>query len=267
MSAGHTAAAAAPVLVATLHDVAPRWLSEVRTLRAMLTRWGVARVTLLAVPHFHHGVRLVDDAATCAWLRERAAAGDEIALHGYHHVQDGAPESWRDRARARLWTAGEGECLRPAAPLPELLGRGRAELASLLPHPPAGFVAPAWLEPRGFAPVLAALGFAWHETSRFVEALAAPSSSSSSSASPAPSPRRIAVPAIGFATRSRLREALSLAWAQLLLTAAPRLSPLRLALHPADLGSPRVVATLEHLVRRAAPHYRAVTTSELLRAA
>jgi uncharacterized protein len=246
----------APLLAVTIHDVAPRWLSEVRTLRTSLAHWGVPRVTLLAVPHFHHGIRLVDHAATRSWVAQCAEDGDEIALHGYHHVQHGAPTSLIDRARARLWTAGEGECLRPAAPLAELLRRGRDELSQILPSPPAGFVAPAWLEPRGFAITLARLGFSWHETSRFVESLA--------SSSPQPSPRRISSPAIGYATRTPLREALSLAWARALSAASPLLPVLRLALHPADLRSSRVMSSLEHITRLAVATRRAVTTSELL---
>lgn len=245
-----------PLLAVTLHDVAPRWLSEVRTLRASLAHWGVARVTLLAVPHFHHGVRLVDHAATRGWLERCAGDGDEIALHGYHHVQHGAPTSLLDRARARLWTAGEGECLRPAAPLAELLRRGRAELTSILPSPPTGFVAPAWLEPRGLAITLARLGFTWHETSRFVETLASPSQQQQ--------PLRIVSPAIGYATRTPLREALSLAWARALSATSAFLPVLRLALHPADLGSSRVMASLEHITRAAVRARRSVTTSELL---
>ncbi len=205
-------------------------------------------------------MRLVDHPATCRWLRDRALAGDEIALHGYHHLQRGTPAPLLDRLRARMWTAGEGECLDPAGDLSALLTRGRAELTSILPPAPAGalgFVAPAWLEPRGFSSLLARLGFAWHETSRFVERLA-------------PSPRRLFSPVIGFATRTPLRETLSIAWARLLLstTFAPsspaRLSTLRIAVHPADLHSSRVMSALERSIRRAVAFARPVTTAELL---
>jgi uncharacterized protein len=245
-----------PRLAVSIHDVAPRWLLEVTTLRDCLARWGAERVTLLAVPHFHRGVRLVDHPATCRWLVERAAAGDEVALHGYHHLQRAAPSRPLDHLRARLWTAGEGECLQPELALPLMLARGRAALTSILSSPPAGFVAPAWLEPSGFSALLARAGFAWHETSRFVEALAPQ--------------RRHFSPVIGFATRTPLRQALSLAWSQLLLatTFSPSspasLPALRIAVHPADLHSPHVMAALERAVRRTAAFAPSVTTRELL---
>jgi uncharacterized protein len=240
------------LLVATIHDVAPRWLAEVQALRRALVRWGVDRVTLLAVPHFHHGTRLVDHAATVTWLRDCASAGDEIALHGYYHLQAGAPEPLLDRLRARLWTAGEGECLRPSGELATMIERGRDQLASCLPNP-VGFVAPAWLEPRHLPGLLQRLGFAWHETSRFVEALAPR--------------RRITAPVIGFATRTVLREALSIAWARAVLRLARVHAPVvRIAIHPADLRSSRVMHELERAVRATAQAGQAVTTSELLAA-
>lgn len=263
--ASATSATRTPLLAVAIHDVAPRWLPEVTALRDSLARWGVERVTHLAVPHFHRGVRLVEHPATCRWLRDRAAAGDEIALHGYHHLQRGTPTSLLDRLRARMWTAGEGECLDPAEDLSALLTRGRAELASIFSPAPSsalGFVAPAWLEPHGFSSLLTRLGFAWHETSRFVERL-----------SPSPSSarrRRLFSPVIGFATRTPLRESLSVAWARLLLatTFSPssptRLSALRIAVHPADLRSSCVMSALERSVRRALTFARPVTTAELL---
>lgn len=237
-------------LLVTLHDVAPATLPSVRGLRDSLARWGVERVTLLAVPQFHGGVRLADDPATARWLRERSAAGDEVALHGYYHVQAGAPAGRWDQLRARLLTAREGECLAPREPLAGLLQRGREELRALLGAPPAGFVAPAWLEPRGLGALLAQHGFAWHETSLRLEALAPQ--------------RRALAPVIGYATRSALRQTAALAWSRALALALGGARLLRVAVHPADNRSPAVLRELERVVRHALRDRRAVTTSTAL---
>ena len=77
------------MLVVAIHDVAPRFLSEIRTLRDSLAGWGVPAVTLLAVPEHHGTSRLATCPSTGAWLRERAADGDEIALHGFYHQARG----------------------------------------------------------------------------------------------------------------------------------------------------------------------------------
>jgi uncharacterized protein len=242
-------------LLVSIHDVAPRWLAEVTALREALGRWGVDRATLLAVPHFHQQQPLGEHAPTVAWLRQRIASGDEVALHGYYHLQAGTPTGAIDRIRAAMWTAGEGECLRPSRAMPELLERGRDHLIRALGVVPAGFVAPAWLEPRGFAALLARHGFRWHETSLYVEDLRAQ--------------RRLLTPVIGYATRTPLREQLSITWGRA-LTAAARVighgptRVARVAVHPADLRSRRVMAELERVVRALAAQATPTTTVERL---
>ena len=243
------------MLVVAIHDVAPRFLSEVRTLREHLDRWGIAAATLLAVPDHHGSSPLGACPGTADWLRARAAAGDEVALHGFHHVARGEIRSRWDRLRARALTAGEGEMLAvsPAA-LPALLARGRAVLAEHLGREPAGFVAPAWLEPRGLGDALAAAGFAWHETSMVVEDLRAR--------------RRVPSPVLGWATRSRWRERAAVAWAAAVAPLAAHLAArtgvVRVALHPGDVRSAPVMASIERTVRALGERYPAATTATAL---
>ena len=99
------------MLVVTIHDVAPPHLAAVAELRTRARAWGATAVTLLAVPDFHGAAPLAASPATLAWLRGCAATGDEIALHGLRHVQEAPVRSRLDRARAALFTAGEGELL------------------------------------------------------------------------------------------------------------------------------------------------------------
>jgi predicted deacetylase len=151
------------MLVVTIHDVTPPTLPAVTALRELASRWGVARATLLAVPDFHGIAPLATHAPTIAWLRRCADAGDEIALHGLRHAQVG-PAAGLDALRARWFTAGEAEMLGAGAGAPGALARERDRLGALVRAPIHGFVAPAWLEPRGFGDVLARLAFRWHET-------------------------------------------------------------------------------------------------------
>ena len=241
------------MLVVTIHDVAPPTLPAVIALRRLAAGWGAERVTLLAVPDFHGRSPLAADAPTVDWLCRAAAAGDEVALHGICHLQT-APARRLAALRARAFTAGEAEMLGAGAAEPGRLARARDALAELVQAPIRGFVAPAWLEPRGLGDVLAGLGFAWHETGLAIERLG--------------DRRWIASPVIGFATRTRLRTAAALAWAAALTPIVARAAaagrPARIALHPGDLRSPRVIAAAERVVRRLADAMPAVTTSQAL---
>jgi predicted deacetylase len=229
------------MLLVSIHDVAPRFLSEVRTLRERLAGWGVPVVTLLAVPDHHGSSPLARCRDTVRWLRSCAGAGDEVALHGFHHLARGAVPSRWDRARAALLTAGEGEMLAvPPAQVAPILARGRDVVADVVGAEPVGFVAPAWLEPRGLADVLGAVGFRWHETSLYLEAL--------------PSGRRLVSPVLGWATRSARREAAAVAWAAVMTPVARRIARasgvVRVALHPGDVHSAPVMASIERTVHR-----------------
>jgi predicted deacetylase len=242
-------------LLASIHDVAPPHLQAVRALRAQLASWGVPRVTLLAVPDFHGQHPLERAPETVAWLRERAAAGDEICLHGDVHLQQGTVGPRGDRARAALFTDGEGECLSLSDDArSRMLVDGRRRLEELVGRPVLGFVAPAWLEPRGFGAHLRAAGFRWHEGSLWVERLAG--------RTPAEPRRFYLTPVIGFATRTDARLAAALAWAGALAPAVaaahaagcgPELA--RIALHPGDAGSPAVLRAAEHAVKTLLDEY------------
>ncbi|HXI54936.1 MAG TPA: DUF2334 domain-containing protein [Polyangia bacterium] len=232
-------------LLASIHDVAPPHLEAARRLRDFLGERGVERATLLAVPNFH-GVHPLERAGeTVRWLRERAAAGDEVCLHGGTHRQERSIGRRGDRLRSALLTAGEGECLAldPAARA-RLLGDGKRRLEELLGGPVYGFIAPAWLEPRGFGDDVRAAGFRWHEGSLWIESFAAGDGKA----------RRRYAPVIGFATRSRARLLASVAWgtllAPILACRPPQRRPFaRVALHPSDLGSPLVLATAARVLK------------------
>ena len=79
-----------------------------------------------------------------ALARRAPRGGDEIALHGWTHLDEGRPHGRVDRLRRELYTRGEGEFWAlarrggAAASLRHRLVRGQRLAA-------AGFVAPAWL--------------------------------------------------------------------------------------------------------------------------
>jgi predicted deacetylase len=236
-------------LLCSIHDVTPCHLNAVRNLRERLAACGVSAVTLLVVPRFH-GDALERSPHMLRFLRDRVAAGDEVCLHGFFHRQSGSLRGLA-RLRSALFTAGEGECL-CAGDFTPFLRDGRALLEDIIGARVRGFVAPAWLEPPGFARLLAAEGFCWHEDRFWLEQLAPP--------------RRVATPVISFATRTAARRASSLAAAALLrapLAAAARLglTPLRLALHPSDHGDAGVMAFAEATARALATRVRSPTYS------
>ena len=245
------------MLLVSIHEVAPGHLSVVRRLRDDLARWGVERVTLLAVPHLHGTEPLVRSPETVRWLRQRADAGDEIALHGYYHRGRRPIQSALDRLRGSLLSAGEAECLSLTdRERPHLLARGKQLLEQLIEREVTGFVAPAWLEPRRFSRDLQDTGFAWHESGLWLERLATGRGRRT----------RIRGPVIGFASRRGPRRLAALAWAHAMTPivdgmARAGIAPVRIALHPGDAASPRTMECAGEVVRRFARRHPTLPVS------
>jgi hypothetical protein len=245
------AAPSAPrkLLLASIHDVGPRFAREIDRLVGLVGSRTGGRFAMLVVPDHWGEAPIARDPAFRRRLRAWAEDDIEMFVHGWFH-RDPAPKGFG----ARHMTAGEGEF--SALGRGEALRRmkeGRALIEDAIGRPAAGFVAPAWLYSEGARAAAAEAGFAiaedhfrvWHPPSGRVLSRG---------------------PVITWATRTPFRKATSL-----LAAAAARhlLAPLpavRLAVHPADTGHPSTLASIEKslislLKARHAAHY-----SELVQA-
>lgn len=142
-----------------VHDVSPATWRECRELLAMLDDAGASPVSLLVVPQYHYDPPLTRDRAFVRAMDDRLARGDELVLHGCHHV-DAAPPPRTPRAwfARRVLTRSEGEFAavdeRAAA---WRIDRGIRVFAEL-GWPLHGFVPPAWLMSDGARAALARCG-------------------------------------------------------------------------------------------------------------
>lgn len=224
-------------LCVSIHDVAPyHWGLCERLLRG-IAEVAPLPVTLLVVPDFHRRGNVPPD-----WYREaldaRLAAGDELALHGHAHLDEGPPPATLpDWWRRRVLTAGEGEfATLPAAIAHARLMDGRRWFDAR-GWPLHGFVAPAWLLGDGAWRALAASPFLYTTTASHFHLLR---------------PRLAQpMPVIAYSSRSLWRRAASLAWQA--GHRLPAAQPARLALHPADAAHPAILQQaqrrLESLLR------------------
>ena len=205
------------LLAAVVHDVAPATWDDCRSLVEALDELGIRPLSLLAVPRFHGSPR---DPAFERWLLQRAAAGDELVLHGYEH-QDPMPRrgAWQ-HLRREVYTRGEGEfAALPYAEARRRLTAGRRWLESLGVRP-AGFVPPAWLLSAGSWEALREQPLLYTCTLRQVVLL--------------PQGPTLGALAQVWSTRNAWRRAASAWWNAGLLQLQADRPLLRLELHPLD---------------------------------
>ena len=226
-------------LLVSIHDVGPRFETEIDLLLERLSRHVDRRdLAMLVVPD-HWGQHPIDPASSFATrLREWADDGVSMFAHGWFHKDMAVHSGATARFKARHMTAGEGEFLGlDEATAARRMDDARDLIEQIIGRPVAGFVAPAWLYGRPALDALAKARFALAEDHMKVWQ---------------PGSGRVLArgPVITWASRSRARIASSLLAARLLpplLRAAP---VARVAVHPGDAHVPALLASIDRVLAR-----------------
>jgi predicted deacetylase len=221
-------------MLASIHDVGPRFESEIDALAERLeAQLGAGRFAMLVVPDHWGEAPLAQSPHFLAKLRRWSDSGVEMFLHGWFHRDDSRHRSGSDRWRARHMTAGEGEFLGlDRAEAAQRMRAGRRLVEDAIGRPVAGFVAPAWLYGAGTRAALADEGFALAEDHFRVWCPADGSIVSRG-------------PVITWASRSPARIASSRAFAALARIALQPLPVIRLAVHPGDVHVPALLDSID----------------------
>src|SRR3954467_2198768 len=99
------------LLLASIHDVSPRFEGEVDRLIDLLAPHVGSRLAMLVVPNHWGDAPIVPGSGFAARLRSWADQGTEILLHGFTHRDEAQHAGTANRVRARFMTASEGEFL------------------------------------------------------------------------------------------------------------------------------------------------------------
>ncbi|WP_426168424.1 DUF2334 domain-containing protein [Sandarakinorhabdus sp. DWP1-3-1] len=234
-------------LLASIHDVSPRFEREVDVLAERLDRrLEAARFAMLVVPDHWDQAPLAADKAFQARLRGWADAGVEMFLHGWRH-RDDAPKGFR----AQHMTAGEGEfSALDHEEATARLRRGRAVVEDAIGRPVAGFIAPAWLYSADALAAVRDEGFALAEDHMKVWR-------------PADGAVLARGPVITWASRSPARIASSLFFAGLARRGLQPLPTVRVAVHPGDTRVPALLDSLDATLARLLPGRSAARYADL----
>ena len=240
--------ATSPLITVVLHDAAPgTWDACQRVLKA-IEEVAPVPVTLLAVPLYHSQPQ---DAGFESRMSDRLARGDELALHGYTHWDDGQPRNWLDYMRRHWYTASEGEfCALDTAEATRRLEAGQRWFE----HngwPLHGFVAPAWLMSHGTWDALKRMSFAYTCTLTEVFDLERRATTHSHS--------------LVYSTRSAWRRAVSRPVNRIVARSIASQPLVRLELHPWDADFKAVRESWQSLLAGFLKDRQAVTMIDALR--
>ena len=234
-------------LCISIHDVAPRTLPACQRIAELVKSVDSSlALTLLVVPYYHGEDQMPPEYS--AWIAERLAGGDELALHGLTHRDEArAPQGLHERVQRQIYTAGEGEFSSlTRAQAAQRIENGRRWFAER-GWPVAGFVAPAWLVSPGTWEALHDSDFVYTTTLTRFHALRSRVS--------------LRAPSVVYSTRSRWRRLASRGWNAALARCTRTMPLVRVGFHPADAAHPDVMDQALELVRRLAREREAMTKS------
>jgi predicted deacetylase len=202
------------------------------------------------VPHYHF--RPETSPAMEACLNVALERGDELALHGYSHLDTEANGGGlRARFLRNVYTRREGEF----AALSEQEARRRLDLGlawfAARGWKPDGFVPPAWLLGEGSWRALRASGLSYTTTFSHFHVLG--------------SGQALLSPSLVYAARNRSGRILSPRVADATAAMLANKPLVRLSLHPPDARYPELVRHLQHVIERLLVRREAVTKAECAR--
>lgn len=266
-SAALATPAIAPMLCVSIHDVAPAtWADCLRLVQAIRAVADIP-LTWLVVPHYHF--RPERSAAMEACLDAALARDDELALHGYSHL-DTEPDGGglRRRFLRNVYTRREGEF----SALTEAEARRRLDLGlawfAERGWTPSGFVPPAWLLGEGAWRALRDAPFAYTTTFSHFHCLGGTGGANggtSGTASEAADARAVLSPSMVYAARNRGGRLLSPRVADATAAMLAQSPLVRLSLHPPDARYPELVRHIQHVLERLLARREAVTKAECAR--
>lgn len=238
-------------LLASIHDVSPRFEPEVDALLDKLAPHVGARLAMLVVPDHWNGAPITP--AFARRLHAWSDAGVEMFVHGWSHRDDVA-HTGLDAVKAKRMTAGEGEFL--GLDHEEALARmrrGKALVEEATGRAAAGFIAPAWLYSDDARRALGDAGFALAEDHARVW-------------SPTAGTVLARGPVITWASRTRPRQLSSLAAAAVLRRALQPASTVRIAVHPGDTRVPALLRSIDRTFAAFTPRFAPARYADLLAA-
>jgi predicted deacetylase len=234
-------------LCVSIHDVAPATWAQCSTLLDAVAAVADIPLTMLVVPAYHGAAETVP--SFDHQLELRVARGDELALHGYTHLDSGPPaRGWREAYARRVYTSGEGEFAALAAhEAAERLKLGMQWFARR-GWALRGFVAPAWLLGAGGWQALRRSGLLYTTTWRRFHLL--------------PNGRSVDAPSLVYSSRNAWGRALSrqaVSWTGLMQREAPLV---RLSLHPRDVDDRATILHFQKLLEQLLRNRRPVTKAD-----
>jgi hypothetical protein len=233
-------------LCVSIHDVAPHTWELCERWRQAIHAVAPIPLTFLVVPYYHR-LKVVNPTQYASKLENRLSCGDELALHGYTHLDENPPGyGFINYLIRHVYTQSEGEFFSISAAMAKRRIEMGLEWFAQNKWPVSGFVAPAWLLGSEARNALKEFSFQYTTTQRRFHLL--------------PWHDSIFSPSLVYSVRSDWRRQIWRRWASFLCQMLDsRAQLVRFSLHPVDANYPGIVRHAQTLIEKMLQNRQAMT--------
>lgn len=214
-----------PAFIIELHDVSPHTWADYAPLVEAFADTPDVRFSHLLVPDYHYRGRFDRYPDFLRTMNRRLQQGDDIALHGYCHLDEAPPPRRPGPFIKRRIRTHEGEFAALTQEQAASRIQAGVDIFRKLGWPLTGFVPPGWVVSRQAREAIRCAGFCYTASARGISRL------------PEGEFRR--VPALVWSARALWRRVLSEGIARAMRFYRADAPVIRLALHPVDMRHAR----------------------------
>lgn len=151
-------------LIVSIHDAAPPFLDELKTLSAWLDQKSIQPRSIKVIPNYLGQWNILEHKKFLDWILLEKSNGSEIIQHGYNHKADAQKKRFSDRLRDKYITKDGAEFLKSDyEKARERIEKGKQimEEAGLIC---SGFTSPTWYQSKDTGRAIQDCGFRYYTT-------------------------------------------------------------------------------------------------------
>jgi predicted deacetylase len=151
-------------LIVSIHDAAPPFLDELKTLSAWLDRKSIQPRSIKVIPNYLDRWNILKNRKFLDWMLSEASKGSEIIQHGYNHKADAQKKGFSDRLRDKYITKNGAEFLKnDYEKAREKIEEGK-QIMEQAGFTCSGFTSPTWYQSKETGRAIQDCGFRYYTT-------------------------------------------------------------------------------------------------------
>jgi len=151
-------------LIVSIHDAAPPFLDELKTLSAWLDQKSIQPRSVKVIPNYLDQWNILEHRKFLDWMFSEKSKGSEIIQHGYNHKANAEKKGLTDRLRDKYITRNGAEFLKSDYEKARKRIEEGKQIMEQAGFTCSGFTSPTWYQSKEAGRAIQDCGFRYYTT-------------------------------------------------------------------------------------------------------